>query len=72
MSSSNITLYAHRGGGPNPPKVSILLEKLGLDYDVEGLVFGPDKNGVKHPDFLAINPNGRGESTLFAQASYFT
>lgn len=41
--------------GPNPPKVAILLEELGLPYEVEDLQF-PD---LKKPDFLKINPNGR-------------
>lgn len=62
MSSSHVTLYADKGArGPNPSKVAILLEKLGLEYDVEGKIFGADEGGVKHPDFLKINPNGRGE-----------
>lgn len=59
-SSSNITLYAHNGG-PNPPKVAILLQKLGLPYDLQIRIFGPQEGGVKHPDYLKINPNGRRE-----------
>ncbi|KAF2477673.1 glutathione S-transferase [Lindgomyces ingoldianus] len=42
-------------GGPNPPKIAILLEELELPYEVEDISF-PD---LKKPEFLAINPNGR-------------
>ncbi|PWY97338.1 glutathione S-transferase [Testicularia cyperi] len=54
------TLYSHNGGGPNPPKVAVLLEHLGIDYDVVKLDFGDDpEKGVKSAKFLQINPNGR-------------
>lgn len=42
-------------GGPNPPKVAILLEELGLPY--ESIVV--PLADVKKPEYLAINPNGR-------------
>ena len=41
--------------GPNPPKVAIVLEELGLAYEVVDINFVE----VKEPKFLAINPNGR-------------
>jgi len=52
-----ITLYAHDGPGPNPPKVAILLEELKIDYTVKKIPFGPE--GVKGPEFTKLNPNGR-------------
>lgn len=42
-------------GGPNPPKVAIVLEELGLPHEVVVVPF----SDVKKPEFLAINPNGR-------------
>lgn len=42
---------------PNGHKVSILLEELGLPYEVHALSF--DKKEQKAPAFLKINPNGR-------------
>ncbi|KAK9345650.1 glutathione S-transferase Ure2-like protein [Lipomyces starkeyi] len=42
-------------GGPNPPKVAIVLEELGLPYEAVAIQFAD----VKKPDYLAINPNGR-------------
>ncbi|KAE8213020.1 hypothetical protein CF327_g3412 [Tilletia walkeri] len=59
MSSPQFTLYAHKGAGPNPPKVALLLEWLNLSYEIVPLVFGDGENGVKNPKFLALNPNGR-------------
>ena len=41
--------------GPNPPKVAILVEELGLPHEIIPVSFGD----VKKPDFLKINPNGR-------------
>ncbi|GJJ08951.1 hypothetical protein Clacol_003171 [Clathrus columnatus] len=58
MSSHQITLF-HHGIAPNPPKVAILLEELGISYKLVKKEFGDGENGVKAPDFLAINPNGR-------------
>ncbi|OZJ02545.1 hypothetical protein BZG36_04509 [Bifiguratus adelaidae] len=55
--TGGIDLYAHDGVGPNPPKVALLLEELGLSYTVNPLPFGPE--GVKSPKYLAICPNGR-------------
>ncbi len=54
------TLYSHLGPGPNPLKAAVLMEHLGLDYEVVPLVFGDDpEKGVKGAKFLKINPNGR-------------
>jgi len=51
-----ITLFSHKGG-PNPWKVVIVLEYLGLKYDTKYLdVY---KNEQKAPDFTKYNPNGR-------------
>ncbi|KAL1601010.1 Transcriptional regulator ure2 [Nothophoma quercina] len=48
-----ITIYGKHG--PNPPKVRMLVEELGLPYELIDTQF-PD---LKKPDFLALNPNGR-------------
>ncbi|KAI5814764.1 glutathione S-transferase [Pyronema omphalodes] len=50
-----ITLYTAQT--PNGVKVSILLEELGLPYNVRTISF--DKTEQKEPWFLEINPNGR-------------
>jgi len=42
---------------PNGHKVSIMLEELGLDYQVHALNLGAMEQ--KSPEYLAINPNGR-------------
>lgn len=42
---------------PNGVKVSIALEELGLPYEVHKIDISTDIQ--KHPDFLALNPNGR-------------
>lgn len=42
---------------PNGRKASIMLEELGLDYDVRAVDI---TRGEQHaPDFVALNPNGR-------------
>jgi glutathione S-transferase len=58
MSLKPIKLYSH-SRGPNPAKVKILLEELGLPYDAILMEMNDQPGGVKHPDFLKINPNGR-------------
>ena len=50
-------LHAH-ATGPNPYKVGILLEALGLEYDVTQWDFGDGEHGVKGAEFLKMNPNG--------------
>ena len=42
-------------GGPNPPKVVMILEELGIPYDAEAIPL----TDIKKPTYLAINPNGR-------------
>ncbi|KAJ5474496.1 hypothetical protein N7475_004062 [Penicillium sp. IBT 31633x] len=49
-----ITLYSH-AIGPNPWKVAIVLESLGLPYET---IF-VDFKDVKQPPYVDINPNGR-------------
>ncbi|GJJ10438.1 hypothetical protein Clacol_004664 [Clathrus columnatus] len=53
-----VTVFAH-GKTPNPLKVMILLEELGVKYAVKKKEMGDVENGMKRPDFLKINPNGR-------------
>ncbi|EAQ92148.1 hypothetical protein CHGG_00383 [Chaetomium globosum CBS 148.51] len=48
-----IQLWGRRG--PNPPKVTMILEELGLPYEHIPIEF----KDVKQPEYLAINPNGR-------------
>jgi GST-like protein len=62
-----ITFYYHPS--PNPAKVALLLEELGLDYALAPV---DTRKGEQHsPAFLAINPNAKtpaltdGEATLF-------
>ena len=52
-----LVLHAH-GIGPNPYKAAILLEALGVSYEVKLWEFGDAPNGVKGPEFLKINENG--------------
>ena len=49
-----IILYNH-GTGPNPWKVAIVLEELGIPYENKFLEF-PE---MKAEPYLSINPNGR-------------
>lgn len=49
-----ITLYGH-GPTPNPSKVAILLEELGLPYKVVDTPF----DTIKQEPFISLNPNGR-------------
>jgi len=51
-------LHAH-STGPNPYKVAMALEALGLPYTVKNWDFGDAKGGVKSAEFLEINENGR-------------
>src|SRR6202166_5393794 len=42
---------------PNGVKVSIMLEEIGLPYEVHLVDFGKDDQ--KTPEFLSLNPNGK-------------
>lgn len=42
-------------GGPNPAKVVMILEELGVPYNIEVIPMAD----IKKPEYLAINPNGR-------------
>ncbi len=42
---------------PNGVKVSIMLEEIGLPYEVHSLKFGAE--GTSAPEFLSLNPNGK-------------
>ncbi|KAI1322320.1 glutathione S-transferase [Xylariaceae sp. FL0255] len=48
-------LKAYGEGGPNPPKVIMILKELGLPFEIVEIGF----NDVKKPEYTAINPNGR-------------
>ncbi|KAI0659289.1 glutathione S-transferase C-terminal-like protein [Cubamyces menziesii] len=52
------TLYGDVASlGPNPIKVAIVLEELGLEYDV--VPISTQKGEQKNPEYLKLNPNGR-------------
>lgn len=55
MSSGIKPIKVWGKGGPNPPKVAMILGELGLPSEIVPLAFAD----VKKPEFLAINPNGR-------------
>ncbi|KAJ4368758.1 glutathione S- transferase, nitrogen catabolite repression regulator [Neocucurbitaria cava] len=58
MSSSTSTLKPitiHGKRGPNPPKIAMLCEELGLPYEA----LDTEHASLKTPQFLALNPNGR-------------
>lgn len=48
-----ITIWGQ--GGPNPPKIHMFMEELGLPYEINPIPF----SDIKKPEYLAINPNGR-------------
>ena len=61
---------------PNPAKVALLLEELGVPYDVVPV---DTRKGDQHqPSFLAVNPNGKtpaltdGEATVFDSTAILT
>ncbi|KAL2867166.1 glutathione S-transferase family protein [Aspergillus lucknowensis] len=54
MSPQAIVLYGH-GPSPNPWKVALVLEELGLPYEWKEL----DIKQIKEEPFTLINPNGR-------------
>ena len=52
--SKPITLYSH-ASGPNPWKVAIILEELGLPYESKMM----DMGQLKKEPYVSLNPNGR-------------
>ncbi|THV64591.1 glutathione S-transferase [Aureobasidium pullulans] len=65
-----LILHAH-AKGPDPYKVAAVLEALNLPYNVRLWTFASDSHGVKGPEFLAINPNGRTQTpTLPARKAW--
>ncbi|KAK3385501.1 glutathione S-transferase Ure2-like protein [Podospora didyma] len=55
MASDLKPIVLHGKGGPNPPKVLMLLKELGLPYEQIDVPFAD----VKKPAYVALNPNGR-------------
>jgi glutathione S-transferase len=55
MSSNLKPITVWGQGGPNPPKVAIILSELSLPHTIIPLPF----SSVKSPEYTAINPNGR-------------
>lgn len=49
-----ITLWSHHTG-PNPWKVALVLEELGIPYETKYILF----DAVKQEPFISLNPNGR-------------
>ncbi|KAL1942639.1 hypothetical protein VTO73DRAFT_4879 [Trametes versicolor] len=43
--------------GPNPLKVAVVLEELGLEYDIVNINVRTGEH--KNPEYLKLNPNGR-------------
>jgi glutathione S-transferase len=54
MSLKPIILYG-AGPTPNPIKVAILLEELGLEYEVNT----QSMTSIKEEPYISLNPNGR-------------
>ncbi|KAG7110407.1 Disulfide-bond oxidoreductase YfcG like protein [Verticillium longisporum] len=57
MAAPKSGIHLYTTGTPNGIKASILLEELGLPYQVTKIDIS--KNTQKEPWFLEINPNGR-------------
>lgn len=55
MSSQFKAIKLWGSGGANPPKVAIIMEELGLPYEVIPIKLAD----IKKPEYLAVNPNGR-------------
>jgi glutathione S-transferase len=55
MSSQLKPIKVWGKGGPNPPKVAIVLAELGLSHEIVRIPLSK----VKDAEYLAINPNGR-------------
>ncbi|KAL5340363.1 glutathione S-transferase [Aspergillus crustosus] len=54
MALKSITLYGH-GPSPNPWKVTLILEELGLTYEWKEV----HNDEIKAEPFISVNPNGR-------------
>ncbi|KAF9895020.1 glutathione S- transferase, nitrogen catabolite repression regulator [Aspergillus nanangensis] len=54
MSLKPITLYSH-ATGPNPWKVVMVFEELGIPYEAKYVPFAE----IKDEPFVSVNPNGR-------------
>ena len=50
-------IHLHTWATPNGRKVSVMLEELGLEYEVHPVDISADEQFA--PDFLAISPNNR-------------
>ncbi len=55
MSSQIKPIKVWGKGGPNPPKVAIILAELGLPHEIIVVPLST----VKNSEYLSINPNGR-------------
>lgn len=54
-SLKTLVLYGGNLITPNPYKVALLLEELGLPYETKDI----PRDQIKGPEFTAVNPNGR-------------
>jgi hypothetical protein len=50
-----IILYGH-GSSPNPVKIGIFLEELGIPFEVKNVDFATE---LKAEPYISLNPNGR-------------
>lgn len=55
MSSGLKPIKLYGAHGPNPPKIAMILEELGLPYEIDPVPI----SDVKLPYYTALNPNGR-------------
>ena len=55
MSSQIKPIKVWGQGGPNPPKIAILIQELDLPHEIIPYPI----SDVKKPEYLAVNPNGR-------------
>lgn len=55
MTSNILPIKIWGKGGPNPPRVAIILEELDLRHEFQPITLAD----VKTPEYLAVNPNGR-------------
>ena len=55
MSAQTLPIKLWGASGPNPPKVGIILEELGLPYEIVSYPI----SDVRKPEYTRLNPNGR-------------